>query len=185
MHIQRRDDAASRRSCSQRILRPSSPDRRTHPSPSTDPPRDVLSKSGNSRRQRSLLRSKDARRRRPAMKRRMATTSPYLITPEVAARLRCSVRTVHELTRLGRIPHRRLPRSLRCLFLENELTAWESGAALEAFELAERGRLCVRPRRLSTRAIRRRANPVPTPLSHRRQGTNSRVLRARPIPTLQ
>ena len=36
----------------------------------------------------------------------MAATTPFLITSEVAARLRCSVRTVHELTRLGLIPHR-------------------------------------------------------------------------------
>jgi len=28
----------------------------------------------------------------------MPNDSPFLVTPEVAARLRCSVRTVHELT---------------------------------------------------------------------------------------
>jgi excisionase family DNA binding protein len=36
-------------------------------------------------------------------------SSPFLLTTEVADRLRCSTRTVHELTRSGRIPHRRLP----------------------------------------------------------------------------
>ena len=34
----------------------------------------------------------------------MPNTSPFLITSEVAGRLRCSVRTIHELTRLGLIP---------------------------------------------------------------------------------
>ena len=61
----------------------------------------------------------------------MATTTPFLITSEVTARLRCSVRTVHELTRLGLIPHRRLPGSRRCLFRIDELEAWEDGAQLE------------------------------------------------------
>ena len=57
--------------------------------------------------------------------------SPFLLTAEVAARLRCSVRTVHELTRLERIPHRRLPGSRRCLFRTDELEAWEDGATLQ------------------------------------------------------
>jgi excisionase family DNA binding protein len=64
----------------------------------------------------------------------MVADSPFLITPEVAARLRCSVRTVHELTRLGLIPHRRLPGSRRCLFRKEELEAWEAGAILETIE---------------------------------------------------
>jgi excisionase family DNA binding protein len=72
----------------------------------------------------------------------MAT--PFLVTREVADRLRCSVRTVHELTRLGRIPHRRLSGARRCLFLVNELEAWENGASLELFELSQGGRI-VRP----------------------------------------
>jgi excisionase family DNA binding protein len=70
--------------------------------------------------------------------------SSFLITSEVAIRLRCSVRTVHELTRLGLIPQRRLPRARRCLFREEELEAWESGASLETIELDRGGRL-VRP----------------------------------------
>jgi excisionase family DNA binding protein len=71
--------------------------------------------------------------------------SPYLVVEDVAARLRCSVRKVHELTRTGAIPHRRLPGSRRCLFLETELEAWEAGAELHARELADGGRV-VRPK---------------------------------------
>ena len=41
---------------------------------------------------------------------------PYLLVEDVAERLRCSTRTVHELTRTNAIPHRRLPGSRRCLF---------------------------------------------------------------------
>jgi excisionase family DNA binding protein len=74
----------------------------------------------------------------------MVAESPFLITPEVAGRLRCSVRTVNELTRLGPIPHRRLPGSRRCLFREEELEAWEAGAILETIELKPSGRV-VRP----------------------------------------
>jgi hypothetical protein len=70
--------------------------------------------------------------------------SPYLLVEDVAARHRCSVRKVHELTRTEAIPHRRLPRSRRCLFLKAELEAWEAGAELEVRELAGGGRI-VRP----------------------------------------
>jgi excisionase family DNA binding protein len=70
--------------------------------------------------------------------------SPYLVAEEVAERLRCSLRTIHELTRLRQIPHRRLPGSRRCLFLPVELEAWENGAALETVELRQGGRV-VRP----------------------------------------
>lgn len=71
--------------------------------------------------------------------------SPYLLVEDVAARLRCSRRTVHELTRTGAIPHRRLPGSRRCLFLEAELVSWADGAELEVLELAGGGRV-VRPK---------------------------------------
>ena len=74
----------------------------------------------------------------------MAATTPFLITSEVAARLRCSVRTVHELTRLGLIPPRRLPGSRRCLFRIDELEAWEDGARLETVDLGSAARV-VRP----------------------------------------
>lgn len=71
-------------------------------------------------------------------------SSPFLIAEDVATRLHCSLRTVHELTRLRRIPHRRLPGSRRCLFREDELEAWENGADLEIIEFPSGGRI-VRP----------------------------------------
>lgn len=67
--------------------------------------------------------------------------SPFLVTAEVASRLRCSTRTIHELTRSGRIPHRRLPGSRRCLFRVDELEAWEDGATLRVIELRLGGRI--------------------------------------------
>jgi excisionase family DNA binding protein len=69
------------------------------------------------------------------------TASPFLTTEEVAGRLRCSVRTVRELTRLNEIPHRKLPGGRRCLFLEAELQAWENGAQLHVLPLARGGRV--------------------------------------------
>jgi excisionase family DNA binding protein len=71
--------------------------------------------------------------------------SPYLLVEDVARRLRCSRRTVHELTRTCSIPHRRLPGGRRCLFREDELEAWEEGAPLEVIETARGGRV-VRPK---------------------------------------
>jgi excisionase family DNA binding protein len=67
--------------------------------------------------------------------------SPYLTTDEVAARLHCSRRSIHELTRTGAIPHRRPPGARRCLFLEAELVAWLDGAALVARDLPRGGRV--------------------------------------------
>lgn len=71
--------------------------------------------------------------------------SPYLLVEDVAQRLRCSCRTIHELTRTCAIPHRRLPGGRRCLFREDELEAWEAGAPLEVIE-TDRGGRVVRPR---------------------------------------
>jgi excisionase family DNA binding protein len=71
--------------------------------------------------------------------------SPYLLVEDVAVRLRCSRRTVHELTRTGAIPHRRLPGGRRCLFRPDELDAWEDGAPLEVIETPRGGRV-VRPK---------------------------------------
>jgi excisionase family DNA binding protein len=71
--------------------------------------------------------------------------SPYLLVEDVARRLRCSRRTVHELTRTCAIPHRRLPGGRRCLFLPAELDAWEGGAPLEVIETVQGGRV-VRPK---------------------------------------
>lgn len=67
--------------------------------------------------------------------------SPYLLVEDVAARLHCSTRTVHELTRTLGIPHRRLPGSRRCLFTETELELWENGARLEVVEMPRGGRV--------------------------------------------
>ena len=51
---------------------------------------------------------------------------------------------MHELTRLARIPHRRLPGTPRCPFREYELRAWDDGAELSCS--APSGRI-VRPKR--------------------------------------
>jgi excisionase family DNA binding protein len=69
------------------------------------------------------------------------SVSPYLVVEDVAALLRCSTRSVRELTRTGRIPHRRVPGQRRCLFLESELREWLDGAELETRELPRRGRV--------------------------------------------
>ncbi|HUP21988.1 MAG TPA: helix-turn-helix domain-containing protein [Thermoanaerobaculia bacterium] len=70
----------------------------------------------------------------------------YLLVEDVAERLRCSIRTIHELTRTNAIPHRRLPGTRRCLFRLDELQAWENGTPLEVTVLPRGGRL-VLPRR--------------------------------------
>jgi excisionase family DNA binding protein len=69
------------------------------------------------------------------------TSSPYLLVEDVARRLRCSRRTVHELTRTNAIPHRRLPGSRRCLFRPDELDAWENGSRLVVTTLPRGGRV--------------------------------------------
>jgi excisionase family DNA binding protein len=71
----------------------------------------------------------------------------YLISTEVATLLRCSLRTVHELTRNRAIPHRRLPGTRRCLFVENEILIWLDGASLEVRRTGDRQRpYCPHPR---------------------------------------
>lgn len=67
--------------------------------------------------------------------------TPYLTAPEVATRLRCSLRTVHELSRRNAIPLRQLPGSRRLLFPEHDLQRWECGAALEVVDFAGGGRI--------------------------------------------
>ncbi len=71
----------------------------------------------------------------------MRESSRYLVTTEVAELLRCSVRTVHELTRQRAIPHRKMPGTRRCLFVESELRKWLDGAELNVLELPARGRV--------------------------------------------
>jgi hypothetical protein len=67
-----------------------------------------------------------------------------LYVENVADLFGISKRTVHELTRLGRIPHRVLPHTRRCIFDEAWLRQWADGAALESEELPGHGRV-VRP----------------------------------------
>lgn len=71
--------------------------------------------------------------------------SPFMTTDEVAALLRCSRRSVHELTRRRQIPHRIRPYGRACLFLEDEVRAWLDGCELAVSELAGGGRT-VRPK---------------------------------------
>jgi excisionase family DNA binding protein len=73
------------------------------------------------------------------------SAAPYLVVEDVAKLLGVSRRTVHELTRTGRVPHRVLPHGRRCLFEEPWLRAWADGAELERIELPGGGRI-VRPR---------------------------------------
>lgn len=74
----------------------------------------------------------------------LTPASPFLTADEVAARLRCSLRTVHELARRNEIPLRRLPGCRRLLFAAEHLTQWEDGAPLETIQLSRGGRV-VRP----------------------------------------
>ena len=67
-----------------------------------------------------------------------------LVTTEVAALLRCPVRSVHELTRRAAIPHRKMANTRRCLFVESDLLEWLDGAELEVVQLPLGGRV-VRP----------------------------------------
>jgi excisionase family DNA binding protein len=67
----------------------------------------------------------------------------YLTAAEAAKLTRRSVRSIHELTRSGRIPHRRPAGTLRCLFVEDELDAWMDGAELEVVDAG--GSRVVRP----------------------------------------
>lgn len=64
---------------------------------------------------------------------------------DVADRMHCSVRTIHELTRTKAIPHFKRPVPRRVYYPLGWLVAWEHGADLEVVELSDGGRL-VRPR---------------------------------------
>ena len=67
--------------------------------------------------------------------------SPFLTARAVSARLRCSLRTVHELSRRNEIPLRQLPGTRRLLFPLIDIQAWEEGALLEVIELPRGGRI--------------------------------------------
>jgi predicted DNA-binding transcriptional regulator AlpA len=71
--------------------------------------------------------------------------SGYLLAEDVAQLVGCSVRSVHEHARLGKIPHRRIGGTRRLLFIEEEITAWVDGAELERIETPQGGRV-VRPK---------------------------------------
>ena len=77
----------------------------------------------------------------------------FLTVVEVAERLRCSVRSVHELARTNRIPHRKMPGTRRLLFRVEELLLWEDGAELEVIERPPGGRV-VRPRHSGQEVVR-------------------------------
>jgi hypothetical protein len=68
-----------------------------------------------------------------------------LTVEQVAPLLGMSRRSLHELTRLGRVPHRVLPHGRRCLFEPAWLEAWKDGCELERVELPAGGRI-VRPK---------------------------------------
>lgn len=77
---------------------------------------------------------------------RVQSVTPYLHAEHVAELLGCSLRSVHELTRSSRIPHRRLAGTRRILFLEHELRAWiEDAPELETITRRDGSRI-VRPR---------------------------------------
>ena len=53
-------------------------------------------------------------------------------------------RLEHELIRRNAIPHRKMPGSRRCIFVESEANRWLDGETLEAIALENAGRI-VRP----------------------------------------
>jgi hypothetical protein len=61
-----------------------------------------------------------------------------------AAFLDMSPRALSDLTRIRAVPHRRLPRTRRLRFREDELRAWMDGCKLEVEDLGCGGRV-VRP----------------------------------------
>lgn len=75
-----------------------------------------------------------------------------LVAQETADLLRCSIRTVHELTRKRTIPHVRTPGGGKCLYPSRWVEAWLAGAELETRELDDNGRV-VSPR--GARAVAR------------------------------
>jgi hypothetical protein len=70
----------------------------------------------------------------------------FLTMPQVVERYAgaFSRYTLYELTRTGRVPHRKLPGCRGLLFPLDELERWEDGAQLEHVQLPDGGRV-VRP----------------------------------------
>src|SRR3954471_10997578 len=94
----------------------------------------------------------------PSAGTQLAPGGPFLTVEDIAELLHCSRRSVHELTRTGRIPHRRIEGTRRCLFVPDELDAWLDGAELKVLETPRGGRV-VRPRTREKRARDVRAVP--------------------------
>jgi excisionase family DNA binding protein len=74
----------------------------------------------------------------------LAAAGRFLTVADIATLLHCSPRTIHELTRTCRIPHRRIGGTRRCLFVLDEVDAWVDGAELYVSETPRGGRV-VRP----------------------------------------
>lgn len=74
-----------------------------------------------------------------------AAGTPYLRVEDVALLLGRSTRSIHELTRLGRIPHRRIAGTRRLVFIEHELLEWiDQGTELKTITRRDGTRI-VRP----------------------------------------
>ncbi len=71
--------------------------------------------------------------------------TPYLRPEAVAEMLGVSLRTIHELARTGRVPHRQYMKRGPLLFVPAEIQAWLDGAALTASSSPTGGRI-VRPK---------------------------------------
>src|SRR5215208_6253609 len=80
-----------------------------------------------------------------------AAAGRFLTVADIAQILHCSPRTIHELTRTCRIPHRRIAGTRRCLFVRDEVDAWLNGAELYVLE-TNRGSRVVTPEMLETSA---------------------------------
>lgn len=71
-------------------------------------------------------------------------TDDFMLSEDVADVLGVSRSTVQEWLGQGRIPHRKMPGTRRCLVPVKDFQAWLDGAELEMIPLAAGGRI-VRP----------------------------------------
>jgi excisionase family DNA binding protein len=88
-----------------------------------------------------------------------AAAGRFLTVADIAQLLHCSPRTIHELTRTCRIPHRRIEGTRRCLFVPDEVDAWVDGAELYVSETPGGGRV-VRPNTKARRSARTSQAPA-------------------------
>jgi excisionase family DNA binding protein len=77
---------------------------------------------------------------------RLGRSPAFLRVEDVADKLGCSTRSVHELTRRRAIPFRRIAGTRRCLFREDEVLAWVDAGGTLPLEVVEgeRGGVVVR-----------------------------------------